>query len=219
MRTLFSLMPKAWLRLLPAALAVGIMSFISPSVAADEKTATPNPDSAGINADNVLPDKVMFPGVGHSLWGTHFTWGAEAGASLDMTSQDLSTFDLDAFLGYKNPRIKVLGVGAGIHRAVHTGSNLIPVYALFRSSFRSKPSLCFLQLQAGYSFNSIVHAKSRGDVMGSVGVGINLQQAKLAQSYVLLSLNCNHFSDRTIADTPIDRKYVLFARLAIGVGF
>lgn len=161
----------------------------------------------------------LIPGKGLSLALSHFTWGAEAGSSLDLTSHDLSTFDVDAFLGYKSKFIKLAGIGAGIHRAFHTGTNFVPVYAVFRSSFRSKPSLFFLNLQGGYSFYSISHSRSHGDITASVGLGINLFQSSAAKSYVILSANYQHFNDHTVAETTLDSKSIYFARLCVGVNF
>lgn len=162
---------------------------------------------------------VLFPGKSHSLAFSHFTWGAEVGSSLDLTSNDLSTFDVDVVLGYKNPYIKLAGIGAGIHRSIHSGNNFIPVYAVLRTSFRRKPSLFFLNLQAGYSFNSISDAGTVGDFTGALGVGINLQQTSVAKSYVILSGAYQYFSTGNLQKIDLDQHYIFYARLMIGVNF
>ncbi|MBD5195800.1 MAG: hypothetical protein HDS71_09705 [Bacteroidales bacterium] len=156
----------------------------------------------------------------NSLDTSHFTWGAEIGSSLDMTSHDLSTFDGDVMIGYKNSFMKFAGIGAGIHRSIHTGNNFIPVYGLIRTSFRSKPSLLFMSLQAGYSFNTISKHNTVGDFTGSIGLGVNLQQSKACKTYIVLALAYQYFSeDNKSKIDEIDTNYIYFARLSLGINF
>lgn len=183
---------------------------------ADAPVAT---DSVAVPAPADEGPGVIFPGKSHSLAFSHFTWGAEAGSSLDLTTNDLSTFDVDVVLGFKNSFIKLAGIGAGIHRSIHTGNNFIPVYAVLRTSFRRKPSLFFLNLQAGYSFNSISDAGTLGDFTGALGVGINLQQSSVAKSYIILSGAYQYFSTANLQKIDLDQHYIFFARLVIGVNF
>lgn len=151
---------------------------------------------------------------------SHFTWGAEVGSSLDMTAHDLSTFDADVLLGYKNSFLKLVGAGCGIHRSIHTGNYFIPVYGVIRTSFRSRPSLLFMDLQAGYSFNTISHNKTIGDFTGSVGLGINLQQSRGCKTYVVLAMAYQYFSeDNKNKIQEIDTNYIYFARLSLGINF
>lgn len=161
----------------------------------------------------------LFPGKTQSLAFSHFTWGAEVGSSLDLTSHDLSTFDVDVNLGFKNSFIKMAGIGAGIHRSIHTGNNFVPIYALLRTSFRSQPSLFFFNLQAGYSFNTIKGNDTMGDFTGSLGIGINLQQTRMAKSYLLLCAAYQYYSRDNKLAVGIDTNYIFFARLMLGVNF
>lgn len=161
----------------------------------------------------------FFPGKTKSLAFSHFTWGAEAGASVDMTSHDLSTFDVDVLLGFKNKFIKLAGIGGGIHHSIYSGNNFIPVYAVLRTSFRSKPSLLFLNLQAGYSFNTVKHSGTVGDFCSAIGVGINLQQSNIAKSYIILSCAYQNFSEASRVKTDIDTRDIFYAKLVIGVNF
>lgn len=161
----------------------------------------------------------LFPSKNRNLAFSHFTWGAEAGSSLDLTSHNLSTFDVDVLLGYKNSFLKIAGVGAGIHRSVSSGNYFIPVYGVLRTNFRNKPSLFFMNLQAGYSFNSVGDSETIGDFYGALGVGINLQQSRTAKSYVILSASYQHFNDANKDKTSIDKSYIFFGRLVIGVNF
>lgn len=162
----------------------------------------------------------LFPAKSLSLAFSHFTWGAEVGSSIDLTGYDLSTIDVDVLLGYKNSFIRLAGFGAGVHRSVQRGDNFIPVYATIQTSFRSKPSLCFLSAKIGYSFNSIEDSPTFGDLTSLLGVGFNLSSSKTAKSYILLSAGYRYFNQRHMDKlSSIDRHYIFIARLALGVNF
>ncbi len=162
----------------------------------------------------------LFPKSSRNLATSHFTWGAEAGASLDLTGHDMSTFDVDVLLGYKNSYIKLVGLGAGIHRTVHGGDNFIPVYATIQTSFRKKPSLFFFSAKIGYSFNTISDSPTFGDLSSTMGVGINLSRSKNAQTHVILSAGYRYFNHRHIEMVErIDQHYIYIARLCFGISF
>jgi len=184
----------------------------------------------GIFADEGTPDSTktpletperesIFPNATRNLAYSHFSWGAEIGSSIDLTGNDLSTLNADAYIGYKNKFIRFVGAGVGIHRAFGSGHNFIPIYAIFRSSFRTKPSLFFFHLQAGYSFNTISDSPTFGDVCGSIGVGINLAMSRKFQSHLLLACGFRHFNKRHQTTTNIDTSSVALAQIAFGVNF
>lgn len=155
-----------------------------------------------------------------SLENSHFTWGADAGASIDLTGHDMSTFDIDILLGYKNRVIKTVGVGVGIHRSVLGHDNFIPIYLLFRSSFTSKPSLCFLNIRAGYSFNTIEDSPMFGDYNAAIGCGFNLSRSKSASTYLICNLGYRYFNERHRNYVErIDTHAVWTAQLQFGVNF
>lgn len=180
--------------------------------------AAQNPEVADSSGVTSASDS-LFPHSSRSLATSHFTWGAEAGASLDMTSHDLSTFDVDVLLGYKNSFLNLVGVGAGIHRSIHTGNNFIPVYAVIRTDFRKKPSPLFMNIQAGYAFNTIGDSGTMGDFYGAVGMGVNLQQTRTASSYIILSMAYQYFSESNLAKIDFDTHYIFYAKLVVGVNF
>lgn len=162
----------------------------------------------------------LFPGRSRNLAFSHFTWGAEAGASLDLTGHDLSTFDVDVLFGYKNAYIKLAGFGAGIHRTVQGGDNFIPVYATIQTSFRKQPSLFFFTAKIGYSFNTISDSPTFGDLSSTLGVGINLSRSQTAQTHIILSGGYRYFNRRHINMVEkIDQHYIYIARLCFGISF
>lgn len=162
----------------------------------------------------------LFPEKSKNLADSHFTWGAEAGASIDLMGYDMSTIDLDVQIGYKNKAIRMAGIGVGVHRSVQMGDNFIPIYATIQTSFRSQPSLCFFSAKVGYSFNTIDDSPLFGDMMASVGCGVNLSRSKKASSYILLSGGYRYFNNRHIQEIErIDRHYIYIATLSFGVSF
>lgn len=185
-------------------------AVIAPSDTVEAVTASV--DSARFE-ESLLPDR------GLNLALSHFTWGAEIGSSVDLTAHDMSTFDLDVLLGYKNAYIKLAGIGAGIHRSIHTGNNFIPVYAVIRTSFRKRPSLLFMDLQAGYSFNTISDSKVFGDYTCSLGLGFNLKQNSRWKSHIIIAAGYRHFNGQHRNDTGLDIENVFLARLLLGVNF
>lgn len=150
---------------------------------------------------------------------SHFTWGAEFGSSIDLTGHNLSTFDLDINLGFKNSYIKLAGIGCGFHRSINAGDTYIPVYAVLRTSFTRRPSLFFLNLQAGYSFNTESGSKYYGDVITALGCGLNLTQTRRAKSYVILSVGSRIFSKNHKKASSLDVSEVLTGKIVIGINF
>lgn len=174
---------------------------------------TDTPPVQGI--EPLLPDKK------DGLWKSHFTWGAEVGSTIDLTGHDLSTFNVDLLFGFKNSFIKMAGVGIGIHRAIQNGTNMIPVYAVFRTSFRKKPSLLFLEAQAGYSFNT--WKTHTGDYLrdftSALGFGINLSQSRRAKSYIILSASYLYVNESHQQLLELDTNNLYGVNLSFGVNF
>ncbi len=161
----------------------------------------------------------LFPKATRNLDKSHFTWGAEFGASIDLSGYNTSTFNIDAVLGYKNNFFRILGAGVGIHRSLGNGDNFIPIYALLRSSFSHRPRLFFMSLKVGYSFNTIGDSPTFGDTNAQLGAGINLAMGKKFQSHIILAYEFRHFNRR--------HKYILndkandisLATISFGVNF
>lgn len=197
--------PKATAAALPSA-GVGVQSV----------GALP---SDSLNTESDEGHGSIFPEKSRSLAFSHFTWGAELGSSIDMTGHDMSTLDADVVLGYKNKWIRTLGVGAGIHRAFGTGDNFIPVYAVFRTSFTSRPSNFFMNMKLGYSFNSFHDSPIFGDTSASLGAGINLAMSRTFQSHIILSVSHRHFSKRHWVKHNLDEENIFLVSLCFGVNF
>lgn len=147
-----------------------------------------------------------------------FTLGAEVGASIDMAGNDLSTFDVDLFGGYRSSNIKCLGLGVGLHNSFSSNRYYIPVYVLFRSNLLRNRSLFFVDFRAGYSSNQMCKGETQGGFFGAAGLGINLSVSKKFGSHLLLGYNfyqVSPFTDEKGAYQDINGSHLVSIRLGI----
>lgn len=147
---------------------------------------------------------------------SHFAWGAEAGTSIDVSNHDMSTLNVDAFFGYKTPGLDLLGVGAGIHMMVGNSCRTFPVYGAVRTSFRARPSLCFLDVKAGVAFNNLSDNKNQTVPYVNPSVGFNLARGASFTSYLLLGYVYNGM--KSFADTEIDSG-LSYVNISLGITF
>ena len=125
----------------------------------------------------------------------HFTWGADIGSSIDMSGNDMSSIEIDAHFGYKDDVIRTLGIGAGIKSAIGNSYTFLPVYAMLRTSFTSHPSLCFLDMRLGYSFNTLKDDATQNSFFGSAGLGFNLYTTQEFKSHIIISYTFMNMDD------------------------
>ena len=125
----------------------------------------------------------------------HFSWGADIGSSIDMSGNDMSSIEIDAYFGYKNDVIRTLGIGAGIKSAIGNSYTFLPVYAMLRTSFTSRPSLCFLDMRLGYSFNTLKDDVTQNSFFGSAGLGFNLYTSHEFKSHIILAYTFMNMED------------------------
>lgn len=150
---------------------------------------------------------------------SNFSWGIEAGGGIDMTSHDMSTIDINAYFGYRNSWIDVLGAGASINMMVNNSSRAFPVYVIFQSSFRSVPSLAFFDFRGGVAFNNTQYDRQNADFYISPGVGFNLARGKSFRSYMTLSYVYNGFKTFQRDDRLESISGLSMACIRIGVNF
>lgn len=117
----------------------------------------------------------------------HFTWGGDAGSAVDLTANDMTSINFSAYFGYKGGWFRLAGVGASINTMINNSSRCYPVFGIIRTSFSSRPQLCFLDLRAGVSFNNINDARSQTDFFGSLGLGITLASGRKFSSHIIVS--------------------------------
>lgn len=166
---------------------------------------------------------VIFPNARRDNFsGKHVAWGLEVGSSVDLTGNDLSTFDAHLFGGYSNRLFQVLGVGLGIHRSIGRRYNknlFIPIYGVVRTSFRTKPSRFFFTLKSGYSFNTVHNGASKGGFLISGSGGFVLTRSRILTSYISLGYGYYHINDATVYSQNLDLNHIDFAHIFFGVLF
>ncbi len=144
-------------------------------------------------------------------------FGLELGTGLDLSGTDMSTFNADFLVGYRHKFVQLAGIGAGIHKSLGTRDSFIPLYAVFRTGFMSRPTLAFLHFSVGYSFNTVSHSPMFGDTTATLGAGINLVQKPKFQSNIILSFGFRHFSERHQELAKISKPNIGFAQISFGI--
>lgn len=148
-----------------------------------------------------------------------FGWGADLGGVIDMSGNDMSTLNLDAYFGYKAPGLDIVGIGAGINMMVSNSTRSFPVYAILQTSFRRQPSLCFMDLRCGMVFNNIGSSTTRSQLYLSPGVGVNLASGSTFSSYVVVSYVYNGMRPYEDADRYYDVNGLHMACVRLGIRF
>ncbi len=205
------------------ALATGFFGFCIPAAEASESDAA---EAMAVNAETSQAKKLsdpqyesLIPSAGRDLSTTHFTWGAELGSSIDLGGNDMSSFDCSVVMGYKNSAIRLAGLSVGLRRSFGSRNTFIPLMAVLRTSFRSKPSLFFMHLEAGYSFNSIANSHVRGDYGGSLGLGINLSRSSKFMTHIIIAYGFQHFDVKHREEAGLKTENVPLAQLSFGINF
>lgn len=147
-----------------------------------------------------------------------FTWGGDFGSSIDFTTNGMSSIDANMYFGYKNPFFRTIGIGAGINSSLGNANTFYPIFALIRTSFVTKPSLCFAEVKGGYSFNSI-NSHSQQGMFGSVGIGINLYSNNKLHSYIIVAYNYFKIDPYTDDGVLTELKNLQCVSVRIGVSF
>lgn len=150
---------------------------------------------------------------------SHFAWGAEIGGAADLTSNDMSTVNLDAYFGYRNSWIETIGIGAEVNMMLSNSVRAFPVYAMFRTSFSKRPQLLFMDLRAGVVFNNISTSSQQTSAYVSPGIGVNLAGGSTFQSYITLSYVYNGIDPFTLGDERCDIKGLSMACIRLGIRF
>lgn len=132
-----------------------------------------------------------------------FVWGADAGAAIDMTGNDMSAIELSMALGMKWKGLKFLGVGVQAEVMVSNSRRSYPIYLQVRTNFRDDPSLVFWDVRGGISVNYLEDNLNQTGSYFATGVGIVLAHGKRFSSHMTLGYE---FHSRTDIDTP-DRLY------------
>lgn len=169
---------------------------------------------------NSQPEReAIFDTKDRSLANSHFTWGAEIGTSIDIAGYDLSTFDLDFNIGYKNRLFNSLGVSGGVHRNFHHGTYYVPFTAMARVNLNPANPWGFLQLNVGYSFNTVGDTKSAGAFTFSTGIGFRLAYSRRFSSHVSVGYSYMRLAKTQQAMLDKRRTNVDLIHVRLGINF
>ena len=190
-----------------------ILGFFSAS-------AQTNPTQVAQTVTVVVADSIdLPPKTTYDTPVSHFTWGADLGSSIDMTGQDMTSINIDANFGYRGKYIQLAGLGAGIRMMTSNSSRCFPIYALVRSNFADKPSLCFAQVKAGISINNLYTDIYQQGFYGAVNFGIRLATGKTFSSHLLLSYEFMQVNRASAPEAIRPISDIHYASISIGVNF
>lgn len=149
----------------------------------------------------------------------HFVWGADAGAAIDMSGNDMSAIELSLAVGMRWKGLKFLGLGVQADVMVSNSQRSYPIFLLVRTNFRDDPSLMFWEVRGGISMNYLDDNLKQTGAYFATGLGIVLAHGKRFSSHITLGYE---FHSRSDIDTP-DRFYNLpnlhSVAVRIGIAF
>ena len=150
--------------------------------------------------------------------GTRFVWGAEAGAGIDMSNNDMSSIDINASFGMARGWINMLGVGAGANMMVSNSCRSYPVFAVLRTDFSQRLRLCFIDVRGGVSLNYLARSQQQTGLYGSFNIGVNLATGSKFRSYVLVGytfINRKGIWENDMTYTPYSPLHMAGVRLGV----
>ena len=121
-----------------------------------------------------------------------FTWGASAGASIDMSGNDMSTVDFEISFGMRRGWINFLGIGA---------------------------TLAFWDIKLGASLNYLEHNHQQTGIYGFTGAGFNLARSSKFASFILLGYTFRQRRKVVGHEMAHDFHDLHYATVKIGVSF
>lgn len=146
-----------------------------------------------------------------------FTWGADIGGSIDMTCNSQSSVDLDITLGYRNPFIRLVGLYAATNIMTNDGNRTFPLAAALRTSFTSRPTLCFWDAKIGCALNYLPDDVSQTGLYLSTGVGFNLAMSSKFQSHIILDYTYIGRKNVIVEGGP-EREYPSLSKVSLTFG-
>lgn len=148
-----------------------------------------------------------------------FAWGADAGASIDLTSNDMSALDFSAVFGMSRGWINFLGIGAEADIMISNSCRSYPFYVNFRTNFRNTPSTFFWDVKAGMSLNYLEHNHRQTGFYGSTGLGVNLARSSKFCSHLIIGYTFRRRKTLTGDEMTHYFKSISYASVKIGIVF
>ncbi len=147
-----------------------------------------------------------------------FTWGADVGASIDMSGDDMSSLDVNVAFGMSRKWINFLGVGAEADIMVNNSCRSFPMFVQFRTNFRNRPSIVFWDVKGGVALNYLEHNHQQTGAYVSTGIGFYLARSDKFSSHLIVGYT---FKERrpVYGELTHEFKDLHYAGVRIGVVF
>lgn len=150
-----------------------------------------------------------------------FSWGAQAGGSIDLSGQNMSAIDFSAVVGMRHAWIKMLGIGAGAHVMVSNSCRTYPVFLSFRTDFCSRARrLLFMDTRLGIANNTFPANVHRTGAYTYMGLGVNLATGSRFASFLTIGYTFMQRGDLTYdTDRHTFLPHLHFASAALAISF
>ncbi len=146
-----------------------------------------------------------------------FAWGAETGGSVDLSGNDMSSFDFNLSFGIRYRWLKFAGIGTGADIMVSNSCRTFPVYVRIATDFHTLPQLLFLDLKGGIGFNYLENNRQSTGAYAYSGLGINFARTAKFSSY--MSIGYSFIQHRDNTDAIVTHSDLHMATIKIGINF
>lgn len=147
----------------------------------------------------------------------HFTWGADAGGSVDLSHNDMSAMCFAAYFGMRYRMFDIIGVGAGVDIMISNSGRQFPLFGIVRTSFSSSPKILFLEARVGPSICYLENDHKETVVYGNVSLGFNLARNTKFDSYITVGYEITE--RKAQPDFGRKKSHIQGAVIRLGVAF
>lgn len=148
-----------------------------------------------------------------------FAWGADVGASIDMSGNDMSGLNFSAIFGLSKQWMQFLGAGVQADIAVNNSCRSYPIFAELRTNFTNRPSICFWDVKAGISLNYLPDNVTSSGAFLSTGLGIHLARSSKFTSHIIVGYSFRERKNATDPTTEHPYPDLHYATVKIGIQF
>lgn len=150
---------------------------------------------------------------------TEFTWLAEAGSSIDLSANDMSSIDITAAFGLRRGVLDFAGIGAGANIMISNSCRSYPIYAVVRTSFAPSNDVVFLDVRGGMTLNYLYDNVTQTGAYASAAVGFNLARGRKFRSYILAGYTFAGRSDVRVGEAMVPYSSLNIAMVRLGISF
>lgn len=156
---------------------------------------------------------------GYTTLKPKFAWGAAAGASIDLTNDDMSSADFEISFGMRRGWINFLGVGVEADIMVSNSCRSFPLFAELRTNFTDRPTVAFADFKVGAALNYLEHNHQQTGIYAFTGAGFNLARSRNFSTYLIVGYTYQQRKRVIGPEMTHDFKDWHYATVKIGVTF